>query len=184
MSTKIVEPTSFDRVKAYLKAYPGSTRREVYEALGISRQRLSQIVTTHGLGGFGPAPGRSAITIRACVSCGTALDKRTTGDLCRNCMKRKTYPCQRCGVVRTRRSRKRNGEPSDLCRKCWRETVTSNRRELLTLTCANPSCGEEFIRTRRQDSLYLQQRSDHERVACGSACGRVLGRGRGTPPAP
>ena len=51
------------KIKAYLAEHPGATRRDVYHALGLSRQRLHQLENDFNIVGFGdyrtslPPPG-------------------------------------------------------------------------------------------------------------------------------
>ena len=168
----MTEPVTAIKIDRYLSEHPGATRVEVAAALGISRQRLSQVVIQHGITGFWkPSP-------RTCSNCKGPLGRRTKGELCVQCIPKKTYPCARCGKERTKRSRSKvTGLPCEICRDCYYEEKRAlPRNRILTLTCGN--CQAEFQRPAWKELQYRSARQYVDHASCSPKCALALGRVR------
>ena len=159
-----------EMIRSHLVSHPGATRRQVYEALGLSRQRLHQLEHDFVITGFGDyRKSLPANPQRKCSNCSGSLNPKAKGDLCRKCLKLKPniYPCSRCGKPRKRTMAK-------LCRECYTEDMKTKVGKVLDLTCAR--CGKSFQRQAIKDARYKGLRKQESKVACGVECALEIGR--------
>ena len=100
-------------------------RNELATALGVSRQRVHQLITAHGisLAGF----CLEARVIWTCSNCGllkiTTRSGRPKGELCLACLRegsRVVIVCPTCGKARRIQKSQAALYKSERCRSCWR----------------------------------------------------------------
>jgi len=101
-------------------------RNDLAVALGVSRQRVHQLLTAHGINL--PGVRLEARVIWTCVKCGlikiTTPSNRPKRTICPRCYAEQCHVvlvCPTCGKARrTKRSQARHYK-SELCRACWRQ---------------------------------------------------------------
>lgn len=139
------------------------SQTEAAQALGLSRQRIHQLVNEHDLDLRRPP---SLVTFQ-CAGCGEELTRPRSGlrtykypDLCRSCSRRKRGPgkvtvtCQRCGSERRYPPAVVRRLTSGLCRRCWASSIPRRQISAPRVTIVCPACGAERVyRERRAAGL-------------------------------
>ncbi len=128
------------------------SQAEAARALGLSRQRIHQLVREHDLNLRRPS-GR--VTFR-CGGCGEELTRERSElrfykhpDLCRSCALQKRGPgkvtltCQRCGRERRYPPSVARRLTSGLCRRCWASSIPRRRAPAPRVTVVCSACGAE-----------------------------------------
>ena len=131
-----------------------NSQTEAARALGLSRQRIHQLVRENDL--YLPRPS-SLVTFR-CVGCGVELTRPRSAlrsykypDLCRSCSRRQRGPgketvtCQRCGSERRYPPAVVRRLTSGLCRRCWARSIPRRQISAPRVTIVCPACGAERV---------------------------------------
>ena len=130
------------------------SQTEAARVLGLSRQRIHQLVREHGLN---LKKSRDSVTF-PCAGCGKELTRPRNSvrpykypDLCRSCGRRQRSPgkvtvtCQRCGRERQFPPYVVRRLTSGLCRRCWASSIPRRQISAPRVTVVCPACRAERV---------------------------------------
>lgn len=154
---------SLVKLKDLLARGAVQTQAEAARALGLSRQRIHQILREHDLTLKKPP---ASITFK-CAGCEVELTRPRNGlrtfkypDLCRLCSAKKrriqkvTVTCGRCGEERYYPPSVVRRLTSGLCRRCWARSIPRREATAPRVTIVCPVCqAERVYRERRAAGL-------------------------------
>lgn len=141
------------KLKGLLANGTVQSQAEAARALGLSRQRIHQLVRDHDLTLRKPS---GLVTFR-CARCGKELTKQRSSlatlkhpNLCESCSRAQrrdsiTVTCQRCGTERRYRPSVVRRLTSGLCRRCWASSLPTPARTAPRVNVVCPVCGAERL---------------------------------------
>jgi Zn finger protein HypA/HybF involved in hydrogenase expression len=151
------------QLRDLIRAGAVQSQVEAARKIGLSRQRVNQLVLEHGLELRKPP----AVNLRfPCTGCGTPIERRQTDvkklrhpDLCWRCgqatRRRVTERvCSQCGKKRLYKTSGLSLFTTELCRTCWQKQYDEQRaRRHVTLVCPRCKRGRSFTPSRARVRL-------------------------------
>ena len=172
------------KLKGLLANGAVQSQAEAARALGLSRQRIHQLVRDHHLTLRKPS---GLVTFR-CARCGKELTRQASSlltlkhpNLCLSCSRQQrrhriTVTCQRCGTERRYPLSVARRLTSGLCRRCWASSLPRPVPTAPRVNVVCPVCGSERLyREKRAAKLktslcqkcYLSRQSRYRAASHG-----------------